>query len=474
MKIEQIDPVYCKVMPKEDIHLIKKCLEYSSVYWKSGAYRKEKLTTTRYRCDLRKGIFLAGLLPRVLEYCSNNNISEVILGAKEGIQHAKVSLPGITLRQDQNKLVDAVNEAWRGLIVAPPGIGKTVMAGAIISQYPDSVSIMVVHTKALFTQTIKEFQRWFGDDVGWFGDTKTRPGRVNVLMAQTANWMTAPHSYNVELVNILAEADVLIVDEAHHCGNIKGHYSRIFELCRAIVRVGFTATPNEAQERKLVCEGYLGPVIGELPMGEGIAQGLLARPELKLVPVPLNTTIGEVKTYKDIRVKNKYGVMEARPGLYTSGIVMNRTRNRLVVKEAAEQVNAGKSVLIMILDVKNGQGQMLQDMARTIYDLEFEFIQGDTKSKIRERIKETLQSKKTKCVIATTIWREGINIPSLDCIINACGGKSEITTLQAIGRGLRTAEGKEKILIIDFLDPYRYLAQHTVMRLQTYVESGCL
>jgi superfamily II DNA or RNA helicase len=89
-------------------------------------------------------------------------------------------------------------------------------------------------------------------------------------------------------------------------------------------------------------------------------------------------------------------------------------------------------------------------------------------------VKEALQAKEIKCVIATTVWREGINIPSLGCIINACGGKSEIVTLQAIGRGLRTSEGKDRILVVDFLDPYKYLAQHAIMRIQTYVETGCM
>ena len=72
------------------------------------------------------------------------------------------------------------------------------------------------------------------------------------------------------------------------------------------------------------------------------------------------------------------------------------------------------------------------------------------------------------------VWKEGVDIPSLDCVINAAGGKSEIGTLQAIGRGLTKIEGKDETEIIDFLDPYKFLAQHAIMRLQIYIKQGWL
>jgi superfamily II DNA or RNA helicase len=59
---------------------------------------------------------------------------------------------------------------------------------------------------------------------------------------------------------------------------------------------------------------------------------------------------------------------------------------------------------------------------------------------MRVIIKNKLINKEVRCVIATTVWREGIDIPSLDCVINAAGGKSEIMTLQGVGRGLRKTD----------------------------------
>jgi superfamily II DNA or RNA helicase len=102
------------------------------------------------------------------------------------------------------------------------------------------------------------------------------------------------------------------------------------------------------------------------------------------------------------------------------------------------------------------------------------FLQGASPAKAREEVRLIFNRKEIKTVIATAVWKEGIDIPTLDCVINACGGKSEIQTLQALGRGLRVTEEKSTVEIIDFLDPYRYLARHTVMRLQTYVKNRWL
>lgn len=509
MKIEYVDPIYAKITPAVDIYQIKKCFEYASTRWKQGAYsRTQEIKPAYYFGHPHKGWFHAGLIPKVIEYCNRQGIeieaSKNPFVLKSIIQ---ASLPGIIFRQDQLRLIDYINEFGRGIVKSPPGSGKTVLAGAIISQYPDVKAIFIVHTQALFNQTIEEFTKWFGEEnVGWIGQNGFNPKKITVIMIQTAyyffneikrkqpkqrkipenetedqkvkrekKWKKQDsEKYKLKLqqdkeksieekntnrkilIDLLTDVEILIVDEVHHTGVEEGYYASIFERCLASIRIGFTATTLPPGKRQLVCEGYVGPVIGELTMNEGINQGILAKPRLKLIPVPKFTT--EYKTYKD---------------LYKYQIILNKVRNRLVVKEAADQIRQGKSVLIMITDVVNNHGGILQNMLFEFHGFVSTLVKGGMGAEA-SIIKMALQSKEIKCVIVTSAWREGVNIPSLDCIINAIGNESEITVLQAIGRGLRTSEGKEEILIIDFLDPYKYLAEHTIARLKIYNEMGIL
>lgn len=467
MKIKYLDEIYCQVEPKLDLQLIKPCLEYPSELWVQGPFGKKKKTGNAFLCDQRRGRFLAGLLPRIVEFAKNNKIAIDVQPLLSDLREDKTAtLPGINLRPDQEGLLQKVSEFRRGLLVAPPGIGKTVLAGSIIARYPKSKAAMVVHTNSLFSQTIENFRKWFGNRVGVIGDGIYEPNQINVIMAKTALSICTPddegnftNKKHDSFLDLMVNTDVMIVDESHHLGNTKGSYSCILERCLAPIRIGLTATPVTKKKEQLICEGYLGPIIGQITIQDGMEAGLLAKPKVELVPIPWNQTIADLKSYKDI---------------YKYGVILNKARNRLIVKKAAERVANGESVLIMIVDVIHDQGPILQQLGKDLYDLDIEIVQGSTETETREKIKTDLQSKRTMCVATTTVWREGINIPSLDCVIWGAGGKSDIATLQGLGRGLRTTADKKTFYLIDFLDPYKYLSGHCIQRLNIYVEMGCL
>lgn len=464
MKIIQNNPIHCIVQDFKDVEKIKKLFEYKSEFWIQGPYHKIKKSNNAYLINRpHKGWFLAGMLPTVKKYCELNNIPfEYENNALEKIKKVAPTLPGITFRPDQICAINAAVKNQRGIIKAPTGSGKTVIAGGVISQYKKSKAVMVVHTKSLFTQTIDELRGWFGnDDVGFIGGGKYNPKRITVCIIQTCNKLlgkkNAPH--NDDFYDLLADVDIVVIDEAHHLAKENGHYVELMEACLAPIRIGFTATPNPKNKVKarLVGEGYLGPIIYDLKVDDGIKSGILATPRLKLIPVPKIKF--EAKTYKET---------------YKKGIILNKVRNRLIAKEASEHIRQGKSVLIMITDVVNGHADIIQTLMKDLYDTDADIINGKTDVFIQQSIKQALKEKQTCCVIVTSMWREGINIPTLDCVINAAGSKSDIAILQTIGRGLRTTKGKSEIVIVDFLDPHKYLAQHSIERLRIYNEIGIL
>ena len=474
MKIIQVDPIYCKVDPASDFLKIKKLFEYESIYWQQGAYKKTpKKATSCLANHPHKGWLLAGFIPKIKQYCLENNIPFEFesFSFDEKIKQIEPSLPGITFREEQLNLVQIATKGKRGIIKSPTGSGKTVLAGGVISQFPTANCIFIVHTSALFSQTIEEFQKWF-ENVGWIGNGEYNPRRITVCMIQSINKILIKnkttkkyeHEKYQEFADLLSEQHIIIVDEAHHLCQQNGHYIETMEHCLAEIRIGFTATTNPPKNKTkeaLVGEGYLGPVIGEFTLEEGIEKGILAKPRLKLIPVPFNADLSN--SYK-----------KSYPQIYKHGIILNKQRNRLIAKEAALTIDQNKSVLIMITDVVHGHAIMIQEILLDVYGHKSFIVNGGTKIDLREEIKGNLKSKNIKCVIVTNCWSEGINIPSLDNIILAAGGKSDIRVLQSVGRGLRTSEGKEEILITDFLDPYPYLAQHSIERLRVYHEMGIL
>lgn len=67
-------------------------------------------------------------------------------------------------------------------------------------------------------------------------------------------------------------------------------------------------------------------------------------------------------------------------------------------------------------------------------------------------------------IIATSIYDEGYNLPSLDCIILAGAGKSGIKLTQRIGRVLRPKLDGRPAHIYDFIDGIKFLRQHYLKR----------
>jgi superfamily II DNA or RNA helicase len=202
-------------------------------------------------------------------------------------------------------------------------------------------------------------------------------------------------------------------------------------------------------------EGLIGPVIGELTLQEGIEQGILAKPKLHILKSPINQDVTDLRKYQDV---------------YEMGVVRNYTRNHMLMKKVKELSDERKTTLILVNKIQHGE--ILERIGNRL-KIRIKFIQGRDSGDVRELLREALNSKSVDCVIATTIWKEGVNIPSLDCIINAGGGKSEIATLQSIGRGLRTTKDKTEVLLIDIFDrSHHFLINHFGERLCIYIDQG--
>ncbi len=110
---------------------------------------------------------------------------------------------------------------------------------------------------------------------------------------------------------------------------------------------------------------------------------------------------------------------------------MNNLRNDLI-RQVVEELEG----ITLIIVTQINHGDMLQQLLP-----ESTFVNGKEQLETRKQIIKDIKNRKIKNIIATTIYDEGVDLPSIDNLIIACGGKSEIKTIQRVGRGLRK-EGK--------------------------------
>lgn len=431
-----------------NVNLIKDLLSYKYTYWLNGRFSKERHEAIKVLVS-REGVFLTGFIDRITAFMEEKKIpvNKVTLFKKRTLDTIPPTLPGITFRSDQNEALKSLLGNKRGICIAPTGSGKTVLIAGVISAFPKARCLVIVHTKDLMTQTFEEMKRFFGDgNIGFYGAGKKDVKQITVASIQTLR------------TNPVYDWDVTFVDECHHVSKLSGTYAKFFNNCAAEYRYGMTATPPTDDEAKLSLEGVIGPMRTKTTYNVLMDNEVLAKPKvvLKLAPA-----------------KGKYVTLRGSyKAIYEKAIVQNRERNDLIMKTAKEYIDKGLTVLILVEIVEHGK--ILKKFADLLMPKAFQFVRGETKLKDRDVEKQLFEKKKRKGVIATRVWGEGINIRSIGVVINAVGGESEKAAIQRFGRGLRKVEGKDSVVLVDFIDAdnHRYFQRHSMKRITYYSEIG--
>ena len=451
MKIFVASPVYSRVT-SNDHSCLHSILSFKTSVWIQGQFRKKEKVINKLCID-KQGRFLTGFVPKIKQFCEDTGRTlEIEYGFDHEIPTVLPNLPGVDLRDYQEKAITKALAHGRGIIHSPTASGKTVIAGALISCFPTQNILFVVHTKELFRQTLEEFEKWFPNEIGAIGSGKLEPNRITVAMIQTLNRL-GPTEFDKNI-------DVVIIDESHHLSGFGKSYAKVLEgLVNANSRFGLTATLGYIPEAKLAAEAHIGPIVAVVEMSELIEEGFLAEPKLRLIKIPSNPNHRNIQKY---------------PELYEAAIVKNKTRNKIILECAKEYSDLGLTTLILAVRIEHGH--ILEEMAYEMFpELKLKFIHGGSEDEIREEVIKNLKSGELDAVVATTILNEGVNIPSLGAVINAAGGKSEIAVLQKIGRGLRVTDKKKVIYLVDFFDNgHRFLIDHFGHRLTLYFDKKWL
>lgn len=393
--------------------------------------------------------FPTGLVPQVVEALEEENV-KVNLVDQIPPPHRIITpdcLSGITLRDYQVEAANSLLDSCRGVAKMATNTGKTEVIAAMIRSFDDPYAVVMVSGKDLLYQTAKRLSDRLSRDVGIIGDGIWNDNRIVVAMVQTlyaalnkrnksskATFRFFPH-------NIL-----LIVDECHHISS-----SSMLDVMSHIpgpYRFGLSGTPlkyDSLADMKLV--GYTGDIIFEVTNDYMIRHGWSAKPIVQLYVI-------EADGYWDMDYFDAYANL----------IVKNDARNNIIADRVAKFDGVA-----MILVNQLEHGERLKKMIPNSI-----FINGSHSSGYRRSVLDSMRQSSKGIVIATAIFDEGIDVPSVDMVVLAGGGKGHVKLLQRIGRGMRRKASKNnKLIVIDFIDDTnQYLLDHSDERLMTYEEEG--
>ena len=260
------------------------------------------------------------------------------------------------------------------------------------------------------------------------------------------------YNLEVERYGTYVAADYIV----HNCHHIRGGgewHSVLYDL-DSRYKIGLSATAfvdsNVEQGRGAIWMlATCGEVRMDLPVSRLVEEGYLMRQHVQLYPVRRPTTYQQHKWSR---------TMHARC------IVENRWRNQLIAQIAAEHVEKGRKVLVIAKQLAHiaALHEALDDV-----DLRVGRVVGKTSSAERQWAIESLEEGGLD-VLLGNVLSEGIDLPCVNVVINAEGGKDDKVTVQR-QRNLTIADGKTEAIFVDFLDETNpHLLKHSKARRKMY------
>ena len=155
--------------------------------------------------------------------------------------------------------------------------------------------------------------------------------------------------------------------------------------------------------------------------------------------------------------------------VYDEYIVHNEKRNAIIKEIVNDIREKHENARILVLTKSLDHGRTLEDL----FGEGCQFLEGA--NSIGERyssISRFRDARGPSILIGTKILQTGVNIEEITHFINARGMKSEIATLQALGRALRRHHTKDVVYVYDFMDKEKYLREHSRARKRHYEKEG--
>lgn len=442
---------------------------------------KRKLAYREKRWDGMIDLFTGGRYPsgltlRLYQRLEQDpDIVEVVVRnehAPMGSVHLREDyLPGVTLWPWQMEGCGSMLNSPCGAVKVPTSGGKTLME-AVIAKYAFEhyglKTLVLTSKRGILDQMVRVFNAVLGDvmSVGQMGDGEHTVGDVTLGTAQTLIGYTprrrrvrvpGTKRYKQQFIKadpvirqLLREAGVLLLDEAHHTS--AETWYEIAMACQAKYRYGLSGTPlkfEDYADARMI--GATGPVIYDIEADVLIAAGKSARPKIVIVSADAASE-PEMEHRAFSRLRSGKLVPGTRwpdyKKAYRYAIVESDVHNRAVIRATEWLVDRNRRTLI--LTRQKDQWRLLRDLLEES-GLSYAALWGDTATPERHSAKVAMDESKLQVILASVIFDEGEDVPGIDAMVLAEGVKSNTNAVQRIGRGMRREEGGyEDVWIVDF------------------------
>jgi len=347
------------------------------------------------------------------------------------------------LTDHQSEALLKLSENTDGVLSATTGFGKTVIGAKIIAEKKCS-TLILVHTKELAAQWKERLEQFLEIDeviekprknrsiIGQLGGGKnTINGIVDIAIMQSM------FAQDKSVKQMIHQYGLVLVDECHHISST--NFNRILSATDAKYVYGLTATPIRKDGHHPIIFMQLGPIRYKVDAKQEAKKRDF---EHFIVPRFTSTRMPLYKNQEEWHITEIY-----------QHICESNYRNELIVSDVIRAIDSGRNPLVLTERTSH-----IEHLVKLMTNKDFEVIvlSGNLKTSQRKeslRKIRALEDNDRFVIIATgKLIGEGFDEARLDTLFMAMPIAWKGTIAQYAGRLHRKFEGKDEVLIYDYVD----------------------
>lgn len=323
----------------------------------------------------------------------------------------------------------------RALLISATGTGKTYASAFALREADPKRVLFLVHREQIAKQAIESFRRVFG--------------RTKTFGLLSGNSKRYDEEYLFATMQMMAkeetlsryqktEFDVIIIDEVHRAG--ASSYQRIMGYFEPQFWLGMTASP-ERTDGFDIYHLFDHNIAYEIRLQQALEEDLLC---------PFH--------YFGITEMEVDGeVFDDTIGMRNFSYLICDERVEYILEKAKYYGYSGDRVKgLMFCSRKEEAKELSKKFNEKGYQTAF--LCGEHSQEERERCIERLTSDDSTdyldYIFTIDIFNEGVDIPEINQVIMLRPTESPVVFIQQLGRGLRKADGKKYVVILDFIGNY--------------------
>ncbi|WP_419095526.1 DUF3427 domain-containing protein [Pseudarthrobacter naphthalenicus] len=327
------------------------------------------------------------------------------------------------------------------LLVAATGTGKTVIAALDYKRLCEAAGrdlklLFVAHRQEILKQAMRTYRDVMQD--GAFGELYVgnhKPQEWKHIFASVQSLSS------LGIKQLEPDFfDVVVIDEFHHA--MAPTYRRLLDYLQPQQLLGLTATPERGDGVDVAKQFFDGRTASELRLWDALDADLL-------VPFHYFGVSDDVDLSQLEWKRGNYDAAQLS-NLYTG----NDARAAKVIRELRDKVTSTDHMRAIGFCVSVQHAHYMAEVFNRA-GIASVAVDGSTHDADRAAALERLRRREINCIFAVDLFNEGLDLPQVDTILLLRPTQSATIFLQQLGRGLRRAEGKAVLTVMDFIGQQR-------------------